>query len=37
MICQKTPKLNNTNNYRHLGTLGGVSLIENFIVKSCQS
>jgi tRNA-splicing ligase RtcB len=23
VICQKTPKLKNTNNYRHLGTLGG--------------
>jgi tRNA-splicing ligase RtcB len=23
VICQKTPKLQNTNNYRHLGTLGG--------------
>ena len=22
-ICQKTPKLKNTNNYKHLGTLGG--------------
>lgn len=25
-ICLKTPKLRNTNNYRHLGTLGSVSL-----------
>lgn len=23
VICEKTPKLKNTNNYRHLGTLGG--------------
>jgi len=23
VICQKTPKLKHTNNYRHLGTLGG--------------
>ncbi len=23
VICQKTPKLKNTNNYKHLGTLGG--------------
>jgi tRNA-splicing ligase RtcB len=23
LICQKTPRLRNTNNYRHLGTLGG--------------
>ena len=27
-ICLKTPSLKNTNNYRHLGTLGSVSLNE---------
>jgi tRNA-splicing ligase RtcB len=36
-ICQTTPKLKNTNNYRHLGTLGSVSLIEKKSIKSCQS
>jgi tRNA-splicing ligase RtcB len=30
-ICQKTPKLKNTNNYRHLGTLGG----GNHFVEVC--
>jgi tRNA-splicing ligase RtcB len=30
VICQKTPKLKNTNNYKHLGTLGTVSLIANY-------
>jgi tRNA-splicing ligase RtcB len=29
VICQKTPRLRSTNNYKHLGTLGTVSLNEN--------
>ncbi len=31
VICQKTPKLKNTNNYRHLGTLGS----GNHFVEVC--
>ena len=31
VICQKTPKLKNTNNYRYLGTLGG----GNHFVEVC--
>ncbi|CAN7616865.1 RtcB family protein [Pseudoduganella sp. LjRoot289] len=31
VICQKTPKLRNTNNYRHLGTLGS----GNHFVEVC--
>ncbi len=35
-LCRKWPKLRGTNNYKHLGTLGSVSLIEKNFVKSCQ-
>lgn len=31
VICQKTPRLRNTNNYKHLGTLGG----GNHFVEVC--
>lgn len=37
-ICLKTPKLKNTNNHRHLGTLGGGSLNARYsVVKLSKS
>jgi tRNA-splicing ligase RtcB len=37
-ICLKTPKLKNTNNYRHLGTLGSGSLNDrNSVAKLSKS
>lgn len=35
-ICRKRPNLKNTNNYKHLGTLGSVSLIEKNRIENCQ-
>ncbi len=36
VLCQKTPKLEKTNHYKHLGTLGSVSQNNNTFRKSCQ-
>lgn len=36
VICRKYPKLRHANHYKHLGTLGGVSLNNTKKAKSCQ-